>query len=186
MNPFNHIDHIFLINLPERTDRLMDSLYEVEKIGLKQRVAVVEGLKPGNMGFIETTYNILSRVDRTTLILGDDIKFINTPLKTFEVAYKEISLEDWDLLYLGASPQQKLLKRYDNWYLLKYGLTSHAIVYHRRIIPTMVKMLESFLNKPSKLDHLLLNWIQPNYTCLLIDPMICVQQSKKLDIQSVR
>ena len=184
-SPFDVIDKVYLINLPERTDRLMDSMYEIEKVGLKNRVEVVEGVKKGNAGLIETMISIFEQSNETILILEDDIRFVNNPVKTFKIAYEQVRLQDWDLLYLGASIRQPLVKRYPNWFRLVYGMTTHAVIYNKKIIPSVLKLFKTFKNKPAISDRLLATWIQPYYSCLLIDPMIAVQRPSHSNIQDM-
>jgi len=184
MNPFDIIDRICLINLPERTDRLMDSIYECEKIGIKSRVEVVEGIKSGHRGLIETNIYIFDSTDNeTVMILQDDVKFINNPVKTFTQAIEQLKYEEWDMIYLGALVKQRLIKVYPNWFRLRYGYCLHAAIYNKRIIPVVRSIFNSHLNKPTVDDRLIVEYIQPYYRCLLIDPMIAVQRPEFSDLE---
>jgi len=177
-NPFDHFDRIFLINLPERTDRLMESLAECAKVGIQNRVEVVEGIKKGTIGLTATVYNILSSIDQyeTVLILEDDIKWVNNPLPSLRIAMEQICWEDWDMLYLGALTKQRLKLRYPNWYRLTYGYCCHAVVYNARVIPAVLTLLRSYLNKTAVIDRLYAEYLQPNHSCYLISPMIADQR----------
>lgn len=177
-NPFDHFDRIFLINLPERTDRLMESLSECERIGIKNRIEIREGIKKGHQGFMQTVYNIFDDVDpsETILILEDDIKWVNRPIQSLSVAMEQVRWEDWSILYLGALTKQRLNLRYPNWYHLKYGYCCHAIAFNKSIIPVVKMLMKSFLNKNAVLDQLLVQYIQPIYSCYLISPMIADQR----------
>ncbi len=176
-SPFDNIDRIFLINLPERTDRLMDAMYECEKIGIKNRVEVIEGIKKGHDGLIETNIKIFESLENeSVMILEDDVKFVNSPVKTFQNAFKQIKFEDWDMLYFGALTKQRLFKRYPNWYRLRYGYCLHAVIYNVKVIPTVLSIFKSYQNKGAVNDRLITQFIQPYYKCLLINPMIAVQR----------
>jgi len=185
-NPFNHFDRIFLINLPERTDRLMESLDECAKVGIQNRVEIREGIKTGPQGLTHVMHRILSEVDssETILIMEDDVKFVNNPTKTLTLAMEQIQWDDWDMLYLGALTKQRLHLRYPSWYRLKYGYCCHAIVFNRRIIPTVRLLLQSFLDKDAVVDRLLAGYIQPIYSCYLISPMIADQRPSFSDLEN--
>lgn len=184
-SPFDHFDRIFLINLPERTDRLMDSLYECERVGIQGRVEIREGIKTGHQGFTQVVYNVLSEVepDETILILEDDIRWVNKPIETLSTAMEQVRWEDWDVLYLGALTKQRLVLRYPSWYRLKYGYCCHAIVFNKRVIPTIRLLLQSFLGKDAVVDRLLAAYIQPNHSCYLINPMIADQRPSYSDLE---
>ncbi len=185
-NPFDNFDRVFLVNLPLRTDRLMDSLYECEKVGIKSRVELVEGINQGHQGFLEAIYGITMRLEvgENFLLLEDDVQFINNPIETLSQAYEQIQYEKWDVLYFGALTRKRIDLRFPSWYRIKYGYCCHAVVFSAGIVDTIRKLTKSFMTKNDAVfDRLLSEYVQPFNPCYLITPMIAVQRPSYSDLE---
>ena len=169
----------YVINLPNRADRLLHAREECRKVDI--RPIIFNAHEGKNSGLVRSVYEILK--DETVLVLEDDVKFVNNAATTFEKAYKEIEFEDWDVLWLGAFTRTRLSGEYSNWLRLRFGFTTGAVIYNKRIIPTIKVLLYSYLDKGIPIDRIYVNHLQQIYKCYLINPMIAVQVSGFSDIQ---
>ena len=129
--PFDFLDRIFLINLPERTNQLMDAMYECDKIGIKPRIEVISPRKTEEEGIRQGMIEALTRgKDQRILILEDDVKFVNAT-NVFAKSFEQVRYDDWMILFLGVCSHVPKFKKYDNWHLLKQGYGGNGIIVNK-------------------------------------------------------
>jgi len=132
ISPINYyFDKIYLLNLNERSDRLLKSKKILEEHGiLFQRFSAVNGkkidsnilkkysIKPGEVGCLYSHYEIIQDAKNNNfkkiLIFEDDIIFSKNFTSNFLKNLKDLN-EDWKILYLGASQHEwKDIEYYKN------------------------------------------------------------------------
>ncbi|RYH36993.1 MAG: glycosyltransferase family 25 protein, partial [Alcaligenaceae bacterium] len=111
-------DHIFIINLPSRPDRLRELEAQLRVIGCSLQhpsVQVFPAVRPdsqgtfpsigargcflSHLGVIKTA---AERKYRRILILEDDCNFVNVPPEHLESLASELGRRDWAFFYGGA------------------------------------------------------------------------------------
>lgn len=120
---------------------------------------------------------------KNILVLEDDAKFINEPLETLELAWKELP-EDWALLYLGANIERPCFQITPHLARLTFAYSTHAYVVNL----TNKKLVEEliWLNTNPNIVHndvAYNEYIIPKYNCYVCVPMIAIQQPSYSDIE---
>jgi len=112
-------------------------------------------------------------------IFEDDVQFLFTA-GAIDLAMDELP-PDWDMLYLGCSPQEPFV-RYSP-HLLKMGAskTTHAIVWHYRE-KGAIDFILKHKYKIDKWDVFLSEWIHPKFNCFCSFPLIATQHQTQSDI----
>jgi GR25 family glycosyltransferase involved in LPS biosynthesis len=193
MNPWDFFNTIFVINLPERTDRIAEFKQEAKRIGLFVQndfnggfftFKIINGIKSDNptKGFNEAQHNALKFAHGNTLILEDDVTFHN--IEHLGAALYELPY-DWDMLYLGANVVGTDLcswpePEFYSMHLKKVtqAWTTHAIAYSKA-------GLEKILGSWTVDDQMYDDWLRCNLDKLnafIISPMIADQRPGFSDI----
>ena len=136
------IPKIFVINLPHRTDRLISITTELTRMGLLEKMEVVEGVvliahETGTAGIAEAHARCLElakeRGYEIIMILEDDCKFL-VDRETFD---KEIetflkTAGDWNGLWFGSFVNNKHTKTEHNWvYGAGYNQDTAKLIHSR-------------------------------------------------------
>lgn len=188
-NPFDWFDSIQVINLPTRSDRLMECRQEFKRVGLKKYTVVSPEFNPKpEMSLLLTNLKILlqarcEKVERL-LILEDDVQFTQTAKSDLLTVINEIHYNDWKMIYLGATVKHCLMKAYPHLLRLNFGFSNHAIAYHCSVFDAAITVLEAYAKQYIKpIDRVYLEFIQPTMEVYLCNPMVAIHRGSYSDIE---
>jgi hypothetical protein len=161
----------FCINLDRRPDKWAYVRHEFEVNNIRVTRFTAFNTRPGWIGCRESHIRImeLCKDEDMFTIYEDDVKFLDNKW----TAYNELP-EDWDCLYLGASPQEPQERYSEHLFRLKNALTTHAIIWHNRRGGATEFILKN-KGKIGKWDVFLAKIIQPTYNCFVTFPILVTQ-----------
>jgi len=123
-NPFDFFQQIYCISLPQSSDRKTTVSKHFENLKIKDRVefiyvnAPVGNFKNTNfkkagvlgccLSHIRAVYDAVDKQYDNCLIIEDDTFFSQNYYKRMVMGLSELP-EDWDILYFGGSPHEKLI-----------------------------------------------------------------------------
>lgn len=170
----------WVINLDKRVERWIYVREELFSMGIKPiRFSAIE-TKPGWHGCRDSHLQILQSAEKNSVvaIYEDDVKF----LQPWSVVFKAMNQlpENWDMLYLGASPKEPQERYSENLFKLKNAHVTHAIVWNIRH-KGAVEYLLTHKSDIRKYDDYLAQAIQPNFNCFLCYPLVATQKQFQSD-----
>lgn len=176
------IDNIYLINLPERTDRLSDSIEEMRLWGMYYKTICAIKDKDGANGLKMTMGKLFESVlatkwERNVLVLEDDAKFLRPPAKLISEYVNQLP-EDYHIAYLGCNMLIAPERVSENVLRIKAAYSSHAIIYSREAMRLILK----HISKDKAYDQILQSEIQPLNKSYCIYPMLATQRDSRSDI----
>lgn len=123
-NPFNFFEHVYCISLPQSSDRKKTISKHFENLKIKDRVefiyvnAPVGNFKNTNfkkagvlgccLSHMKAVYDAFDKQYNNCLIIEDDTFFSQDYYKRMVMGLHELP-DDWDILYFGGSPHEKLI-----------------------------------------------------------------------------
>ena len=157
-------DKIFVINLPERTDRRKSIRSELDWIGVSDpnRIKIFPAVKPtdaggfpsiGARGCFMSHLEILRQARdlglQRILILEDDLMFNNALKKYQQAVTQHMASDGYDIAYLGHMVKSKStgtmqFEKYD-----KPLMQSHFIAFRGDAIARLVAFFETILERPA-------------------------------------
>ena len=177
----------YCIHLEHRTDRktLMDKEFSYHDMQVNFFPAIRR--KPGWMGCRDSHLTILKyckdHVDHPAyynfLVLEDDVELAPNWQKTYADAMIFDTPDDWDMIYLGLSPQSQLKKHNDSFYIAKNSLCAHAIIYNNKT--KVVDYILNHTNEIRKIDVFYKDVIQEQFNCYAIWPILATQYQTSSD-----
>lgn len=175
---------IFVINLPERTDRLLEIAEELEKWNIPYELKNAVKKDNGAEGLKETVWDIIQEgVDKnwqSVLIFEDDCVFVEScgnPNETMEQVVKQLP-EMWQLLYLGGQVTNGFKLRHSpNLLLLDMCFATHAWALS---LDAMKNIISAGLEAP--IDNSVVKTIQPRGHTYITFPLLCTQRPGHSDI----
>lgn len=171
---------IFCINLDRRSDKWVYIRMELERVNLQVIRFTAFDTKPGWIGCRESHLKILedNKNEFRVMILEDDVKFI-ADTKIIMDATLQLP-DDWDCLYLGASPKEPQERYSESLFRLKNAHVTHAIIWRNR--PNgAIEYILSHKSDIRKYDDYLATVIQPMFNCFVTHPMVTIQVQFKSD-----
>lgn len=198
----DHFDRIVCINLDERQDRWRQmqavvgpllgrgelTRFSAVKLDLAQQAVhnARAGCLLSHRRVIESAYHDGLE---SVLVLEDD--FCLDP-RFGELAPRSLATLDtlpWDLFYLGQTPIAPLLPAGPGLVRTFGGNTTHAIAYHRRAMPGLLKWLPEeqsvlrFLSHYKSIDRYYARHVAPHLRCYSARPLLAFQRDDYSDIQ---
>jgi GR25 family glycosyltransferase involved in LPS biosynthesis len=128
-----------------------------------------QGCRNSHLAILE-----LCGCESSFLILEDDVMFLSDYYSNYLNAISELPF-DWDMLSLGASPQESFERYSDHLFKMGKALCAHAILWHNRN-GGAVEYILSHKNDIKKIDVFFAEQIYKNFNCYLIYPLLCTQK----------
>lgn len=162
---WNFWDKIYCINLDRRPDRWQECIKEFNRIGLPlekvTRFSAID-MKHGGMGcyasHITVMEDALVNNYQRTLILEDDVMFLDEGLNNLSKAISYLQNIEWDVFFVGLRVGGNLYRITDYLYKPTQGSCTHAIGY----TPKALRLCLNSLQKQFKRN-------QPPYYFVPID-----------------
>lgn len=177
-------DHIYLINLERRTDRLLQAKWELDKYDIPYQVWEANDREDGRLGIYLSLQRIMQdafgRQYKNILVFEDDALFLTDPKVFMPWALKDLPT-DYDILYLGANLTKGYQPKFHspNLLYLPRGFSLHACAYSASGIDKVNRLESTDL----PVDLAIANKIQPHGKCYATYPMICTQRPGFSDIE---
>jgi hypothetical protein len=172
----------FLINRESRQDRLADMRIEFDRQGINP--IIFKAIEGGWKGCRDSHIELLTKCKpwHTITIYEDDVLFLYDREATVRILAdaKDDLPEDWDCLYLGASPREPQTRYSENLYLLNNALTTHAIIWQNRPNGALEYIL-NHKDEIKKWDVFLAEVIQPRFNVFAVYPMLVTQKEGQSD-----
>ena len=195
-------DRIVCINLDDRPDRwrqMQDATapllgaVKIERFSAikydrtqKRATNGLVGCLLSHRGAIEQAYR--DGLD-SVLVLEDDVLFDPEFDQRAQQAVASLEATDWDIFYLGFTPKAPLLPAGDGLVRTYGGLTTHAIAYHRRAMPAMLRHLPDesdvlrFHSRYKSIDRYYWQHVAQELKCFASRPPLAFQREDFSDIQ---
>lgn len=175
---------IFVINLPERTDRLLDIAEELNKWDIPYELVNAIKHEKGAEGLRLTVLSIFEKAVannwESVLIFEDDCIFVEScgnPNDTMELAVKQLP-RNWHILLLGAQVTGGFKGRLSpNLLRVEKAFATHAWALSLQV---MKEILSQGLYAP--IDNCLVERIQPMGETYITFPLLCTQKPGYSDI----
>jgi hypothetical protein len=206
--PLAYFEQTFIINLPERTDRLRDTMRTLERLGpgSGQRCTVFPAVRPdglngfpslGARGCFESHLAVLrmarDRGSDSVLILEDDIRVEPQFLKLWPALVAELKGRRWDVLTLGFDPASVHLPQGTSLLVecRKPVRLAHCYAVHGSALARLVGFLEAMqarpagdpLGGPMHYDGALYHFsIEPGVERLVCRRSLAAQRASRSDI----
>lgn len=178
-------DKILLVNLPHRTDRLLESMdqfeeYEIPFERWKATHDPVEGARGLRDTMMEIFQTAIENRLENLLIFEDDVKFVQERLwfhDTMEKVVKQLPPNYW-LCYLGGQATNGFSSFYSPNLLpvTKYFAT-HSVIYS---LQGMKEIITRGMDFP--IDNWIVDSIQTEGNCYAVNPLLCSQRPGMSDI----
>ena len=166
----------YVINRDDRPQRLSDTIEELRKAGLnaKRFKAIIN--KRGWKGCRDSHLAVMELCKKETyfMVFEDDVKFLGRVTEPVYNAMKQLP-DDWDMLYLGCSPQKPQERYSENLFRVDKAWCLHAVIWHNRVDGAVEYMLNHRSGIP-KIDVYLSEVIHPRFNCFTIYPMLATQR----------
>ena len=166
----------YVINRSDRPQRLRDTIEELKRVDLnaKRFSAIInkrgwKGARDSHLAVME-----LCKDENMFMVLEDDVKFLSPPNGLIDTAMRQLP-DDWDMLYLGCSPQKPQERYSDNLFRVNHAWCLHAVIWHNREGGAMEYML-NHRGDINKIDVYLSEVIHPLFNCFTIFPMVATQR----------
>ena len=177
-------DKILVINLPSRTDRLLQIAEELYKWGIPYELVNATPHDNGAEGLRITVEKIFRDAIadnlNSVLIFEDDAMFVDScgnPNDTMEQVVKQLP-PTWQILYLGAQCTNGFkAKTSSNLLLLDMAFATHAWAIS---LDGMKEILAAGLESP--IDNSIVKTVQPNGHTYITYPLLCTQRPGYSDI----
>ena len=167
----------YIISLADRQDRFDIAYPLLTERGFEPRKYTAHRLFPGWMGCTASHLGALASIGEAPFaIFEDDPDFI----ADISIAHRAMEqLGEFDMLFLGCDPQEKMTKVSEN--ALKIGRIhqTHAIIYGSNKV---VDFILSKRNEIGKIDIFFSEQIIPNFKCYTTYPLVCKQSDGLSDI----
>lgn len=170
----------YCINLDRRPDKWEYVQAEFARMGITDVIRFSAfDIKPGWKGCAKSHLAVmeLCKDERMFCVFEDDVKFLvngDDPIITLP--------DDWDMLSLGASPQEPLDRYSDSLlYLNKGAWCLHAYVITNK--NGLIDFILSNRDKMGKIDKWFSEnvYVNPLFKCFLVYPLVCTQVQFKSD-----
>lgn len=187
---YKKIDKIFVINLPDRKDRLEKVRAELRQYNIPFEVFPAMKHANGADGLQHTMKEVFLSAKNmdNILVLEDDVNIIEDINQYMPLILKELP-EDFDLLYLGANLNAPLKPVKNCTHILSCGymLTTHAILYSSKARTVLLHdMVENGIKKvegwKEPFDQTCERLLQRRGKCYISNPMIAVQHDGHSDV----
>jgi GR25 family glycosyltransferase involved in LPS biosynthesis len=180
----NFFTKIFVINLPERTDRLLEVAEELYKWKIPYELVNAIKHESGAEGLRMTVEKIfreaIANEWESVLIFEDDAMFVDScgnPNDTMNEVVKQLPL-NWDILYLGAQCTTGFkLRKSANLLLVENAFATHAWAIS---LHGMKEILMAGLEAP--IDNCIVAKIQSHGTTYITYPLLATQRPGMSDI----
>lgn len=201
-SPLDHFDRIVCINLDERPDRWQQmqatvgphlGRIELERFSAMKPGLARQAVHNARAGCLLSHRRVIQAAYRdgleSVLVLEDDVCF---DPRFADLAARSIATLDatqWDLFYLGLTPTAPLLPAGPGLVRTFGGNTTHAIAYHRRAMPGLLKRLPEeqgvlrFLSRYKAIDLYYARHAMPRLRCYSARPQLAFQHDDFSDIQ---
>lgn len=172
----NYFDEIYVINLPERKDRLLEVCEEMDKYDIPFKL--VDGIKheSGAEGLRLVVENILKEAIeknyKAILIFEDDCMWVENPNGVIEKALEQLP-DDWHILFLGAQCTRGFKYRAGtNLLQLDGAYATHAWAIS---LTGMKYILSEGLTAP--IDNCIVDKVQTAQKCFITYPLLATQRT---------
>ena len=180
----NFFTKIFVINLPERTDRLLEVAEELYKWQIPYELVNAVKHEKGAEGLRITVEKIfreaIAKNWESVLIFEDDAVFVDScgnPNDTMNEVVKQLP-KNWDILYLGAQCTTGFkLRTSPNLLLVENAYATHAWAIS---LHGMKEILAAGLEAP--IDNCIVAKIQSHGTTYITYPLLATQRPGISDI----
>lgn len=185
----DYFDKIYLINLPQRTDRLSYSMQELRKYDIHYSIFPAVYATNGRKGLLQTMFRIFEEAIKAKykriLVFEDDIRFIADPNEVMPKCIEQ--MPGWyDLFYLGCNHPKPFKEFYSkNILKVERALSSHAVAYTQLAMQQII-LWEHILSSEDfdkPYDILIAEIIHPWETSYCAFPMIATQIPGHSDIE---
>jgi len=169
----------YCINLDHRPERWAHAQEECAKMGIEVErfSAVYHEDQRGWVGCTDSHIKLLTETEnKFFLILEDDVEFLPGADYILQEAISQLP-EDWDMLYLGASPKEPQERYSDNLFKLNNAHVTHAILWNNRKDGALEYIIEH-RDDIVKIDDFFATVIQPKFNVYVTYPMVCSQSPK--------
>jgi GR25 family glycosyltransferase involved in LPS biosynthesis len=195
------VEHVYLINLDERKDRLESATNECKKIGLTfERISAVNGSalnltvqsyspfddlywNAGAYGLLLTTLNILKDAKakgyKSILILEDDVYFRPEINDLTDQNFVDLP-QDWHMVLFGAEHCLKPSKFKGNLAIAKYSFCLHCYAINHVIYDYYIHLLEK---RNKQIDLITAEDLQPLMKTFVFTPDLAGQTESFSNIQ---
>lgn len=163
------------INLKERPERWKEFQSQKLPFDVERFEAIKDSI--GWWGCRLSYISVMTLVEGLTFVCEDDCLFLKD-WPFIEDVMKQLP-DEWDLLYLGATLNEPLIRYSENLYVLKKGWTTHAILFNGNKVANYILENQS---KIRKIDVFLADYVQPNFKCFLTYPLCATQRPGYSDI----
>lgn len=166
MKLVDYFDRIYIIFLPERTDRVRQMKNQLAKLGLdNNKVIWFPGLKYTDAagfpkasvrGCVMSHYAILKQaaeegVERV-LILQEDCMFSRRLVRHEQDIVNELASTHWDFAYLGHGVKTARMNQAKTYFIKaeldQQILLTHFCAFHSRVIPRLLNLVTNSFNLP--------------------------------------
>lgn len=173
--------NVYCINLAHRQDKWDLSQKEAQKLGVSLIRFDAIKHRVGHAGCRASHLSLLGKVkdEGEFMIVEDDFKIlVDDPVAVVEAAHSQLPA-DWDMLYLGATLNEPLVRYSDNLFVLKRAWATQAIIYNNQN-GVVDYILHNHNTK--KFSVYLSAVIQDKFKCFITYPMVATQRAGMSDI----
>ena len=166
MNLFQAFERFYLINLPERSDRLHETLAELQRVGVQRddpRLRIFAAIKPADAGVFPSrgargcylSHLVVIREAirdgvENVLVIEDDVALSAACAAVAPDFAAALSAPDWDFAYPGHVEQTEVdAKAPPRWQHTRAPLAcTHFYALNRRVLPALAAYLEACMLRP--------------------------------------
>ena len=167
MTIFDAFERIYLINLPERSDRLRDALVELARAGIDKedkRLRIFPGIRPLDAGVFPSRgahgchlshLGIIREAMRdqlqNVLIIEDDIALNSGAFQAQPELVDRLMQNNWDFAYPGHLENLPLQSDMTaHWTTTQAPLVcAHFYALHRQVLPALEAYLNECMRRPA-------------------------------------
>lgn len=179
----SNIDEVFILNIPERKDRLRQMQQQLAPLNIGYRIIPAIKNENGAKGLMQTLKYLFDVITETklnnTLVFEDDALLCDDFVNVLN-EYMKVLPDDFDMFHLGVNLLLPPEKVNDKILRITGAYAAHAVVYSKRGIEKIL----SFLDEESNLayDQQLYNNIQKEGHCYCSNPILVKQRPSVSDI----
>jgi len=169
----------YCINLDSRPDRWEAFQKNKFPFNIERYSAIKDA--DGHKGCTKTHLKLLSEQTVFPFAVFEDDCVMIEDWEVVDVALKQLP-EQWDLLYLGATLNEKLERYSPNLLILKKAWATHAIIYNNK---NVVDFITSNHNT-HKVDVFYNREVQEKHQCFITYPLVANQSNSPSDTRKKR